>query len=41
VATERRTQRQGAGGGHSRRVTDTTKVFNELLNPFLDRLEQL
>jgi replicative DNA helicase len=24
-----------------RRVTDTTKHFNELLNPFLDRLEQL
>jgi replicative DNA helicase len=24
-----------------RRVTDTTKVFNDLLNPFLDRLEQL
>jgi replicative DNA helicase len=24
-----------------RRVTDTTKPFNELLNPFLDRLEQL
>ncbi|MEY2405064.1 MAG: replicative helicase [Acidimicrobiaceae bacterium] len=24
-----------------RRVTDTTKIFNELLNPFLDRLEQL
>ena len=24
-----------------RRVTDTTKMFNDLLNPFLDRLEQL